>query len=111
MALTEKTTPYEFLARLADGVLTGAHVGFRTQILRDGVVISDVAEPVQSVAVGARAGFPLADVVGEVCAAALLRVDELTAQLATATAELATVRAELAAAQAQLKAQLPADKE
>jgi hypothetical protein len=97
MALTEKTTPYEFLARLTDGKLTGAHVGFRTQILRDGVVVSDVAEPVQSVAVGIKAGFPLADVVGEVCAAALLKVDELTAQLAAANAELAAVRAELAA--------------
>lgn len=93
---TEKTTPYEFLARLTDGKLTGAHVGFRTQILRDGVVVSDVAEPVQSVAVGTKAGFPLADVVGEVCAAALLRVDELTAQLATANAELAAVKTELA---------------
>jgi cell division protein FtsB len=38
-------------------------------------------------------GFALADVVGEVCAAALLKVDELTAQLAAANAELAAVRA------------------
>lgn len=100
MALTEKTTPYEFLARLTDGKLTGAHVGFRTQILRDGVVVSDVAEPVQSVAVGTKAGFPLEDVVGEVCAAALLKVDELTAELAVAKTELARAQTELAASKA-----------
>lgn len=76
--------------------MTGAHVGFRTQILRDGVVVSDAAEPVEAVAVGTRAGFPLEDVVGEVCAAALLKVDDLTAQLATATAELAAAKLTIA---------------
>jgi hypothetical protein len=60
---TEKNTPYEFLCRWDDeGKLSGAHVGFRNVVQKDGVDISSTRDDVQSVAIGTAAGFPLSDV-------------------------------------------------
>jgi len=58
----ETKTPYEFLVRWdKDGVISGAHVGFRIITKKDGAVIADTVEAVQPVAIGVQSGFPLAE--------------------------------------------------
>lgn len=64
--------------------------------LVNGEVISDVAEPVQSVAVGTKAGFPLKDIVGAVASAALFKAEALQDELTAANREIERLRAELA---------------
>lgn len=76
MALEEKKLPYEFLARWGtDGTLIGAHVGFRSMMLRDGAPIPgmETVHDVMPVDVGLKSGFPLADIVNQLQADALSR--------------------------------------
>ena len=83
----ETTKPYEFLVRWnASGTLAGAHVSFRTITTKDGVVIADDPDAVQTVSVGGSAGFPLATILSQLQIDALTHVDALTTQLTAATA-------------------------
>jgi hypothetical protein len=109
MALIEARIPYEFLARWDDqGKLAGAHVGFRTVITRDGVIVSTQATPPQPVAIGAGAGFPLADLMTTVQASALASAEAAEAARAAAVAESTRVLAERDATLASLRQQVAA---
>ncbi|NYZ17828.1 hypothetical protein HL658_35245 [Azospirillum sp. RWY-5-1] len=79
-----KKLPYEFLARWdQDGRLAGAHAQFRYVTLADdGSVIGEFTGPAEPVAAAGDAGFPLADILGELQIAALAERDRLAARLA-----------------------------
>jgi len=83
--LTEIKRPYEFLARwnAKTGLLQGAHVGFANTVLRDGVFLTEVVEPVQSVAVGLQLGYPLNDILQQLQIDALAERDRLTDEVAS----------------------------
>ena len=105
---TETKQPYELLVRWDHaGAIAGAHVGFRTITTKDGVVIADKPDDVMPVAVGGAAGYPLADILGQLQIDALARIDALTADVAAANA-LAARATEL---QAQIDALTPASTE
>ena len=93
--------PYEFLARWTDGKLAGAHVGFITQIVEDGVVLSQTVGDVMPVDVGSGKGYPLSDIMSQLHIDALVEVDSLKAEkvaLEASIAEVAQKQAELDAA-------------
>lgn len=110
MALTESAPiPYEQLARWdITGKLQGVHVGFRTLIYRDGIVIADNPQPVMPVAIGDQVGFPLTDIMDRLTADALVKIDDQQAVIAardTQIAELQTVGQDQATSISQLTAQ------
>lgn len=77
---TESIVPYEFLVRWdANGNLAAAHVGFRKVGQLDGVIVSGVPMPVQSVALGLADGFPLSDILDQIQIDALARIAVLEA--------------------------------
>ncbi len=104
MAITETNPiPYELMGRWnKDGSFSGAHIGFRTLVLRDGVEIADMIHPVQPVAIGARSGFPLADILSQLQIDALVRCDVLQAQVAARDAQIATMQATIDAQVVQI---------
>lgn len=91
--LEKKTLPYEFLARWTDGKLAGAHVGFITQIVEDGVVLSQTVGDVMPVDVGSGKGYPLQDIMDQLHIDALTEVDALKAEVAAKQAELDAAKA------------------
>lgn len=105
--LEKKTLPYEFLARWTDGKLAGAHVGFITQIVEDGVVIQQSVGEVMPVDVGAGKGYPLSDIMSQLHIDALVEVDALKATLVTVEAQVNKTVADL---EAKAAAQTAADK-
>jgi len=111
---TETKTPYEFLVRWdKDGIISGAHVGFRTITKKDDVVIADTVEAVMPVALGLQAGFPLAEILALVesgmadqGAAFLAKVaasELLKAESEAATTALTEANTRLKAAQDEAK--------
>ncbi len=81
MVLTEERIPYELLFRWnTEGILSGAHVGFRSCVKKDDVVIADTLEHVMSVAVAGNEGFPLEEVLAQVTIDALAVKDALEAE-------------------------------
>jgi hypothetical protein len=75
---TETRTPYEFLVRWnQDSTISGAHVGFLDTVLKDGEVLTQKQNNVQSVALGLQEGFPLSDVLEQVLIDALLLIETL----------------------------------
>lgn len=103
--LTEVSRPYEFLARwdTKTGRLAGAHVGFSTVLLRDGVFANETPEPVQPV--GAM-GFPLGDILSVLQVDALKELaaakEALQVEQQSRLAEVASKNAQIAALTAQL---------
>jgi len=102
--MAERKVPYEFLARWdAQGRLYGAHVGFRTYVARADGNELEMVDPVMPVDIGQGKGFPLAEILDDLQAASLARVEELTAAkaaletAATAVAEEANAAATAAA--------------
>lgn len=76
--------PYEFLARWnAQGVLTGAHVIFQNVFTEGGVTHVGGMDPAMPVSVGAKQGYPLADVLKSLHVSALSKCDALEAEKAT----------------------------
>jgi hypothetical protein len=75
---TESRTPYEFLVRWnQDSTISGAHIGFLDTVLKDGVVLTQKQNNVESVAIGLQEGFPLSDVLEQVLIDALLLIETL----------------------------------
>lgn len=117
----ETKQPYEFLVRWdANGNLSGAHIGFRNVVTRDGQPFTETIDPVMPVSMAGGSGFPLADVLSQLQADAIVRGDALQADLAAKNAELkasqdqvTALQADLAAKQAEIDAltQVPAEAE
>lgn len=100
MALSKKTFLYEFLARIQEGVITGAHVKYRTVVKDGATVLSDAEGPAQAVSL---AGEDLAKVMSEVHIAAQARIEQLTAELAQAKDSLAETRSQLGEAESAME--------
>lgn len=94
---SESTSPYEFLVRWNDGIITGAHVGFRTNTFKDGAMIADQVEPVKPVAIGIGNGFPLNEILAQLHIDALALCDTLRAERDTAIAELTALQEQISA--------------
>ena len=119
---TEAKTPYEFLVRWdKDGIIAGAHVGFRTITRKDGAVIADTLDAVLPVAIGIKEGFPLAEIfalvesgitdrgvafLAEVASAEAAKTasEKATTEANTATTALTEANTRLKAAQDEAKA-------
>lgn len=101
--IEEKKFPYEFLARWRDGKLTGAHVGFVTQIIKDGKVIHESNDDVMRVDIGAKAGFPLADILAQLHVDAIGGMDDAMAECKVATDACAKHEATIATLEAKIK--------
>ena len=79
---TETRTPYEFLIRWnQDSTLSGAHIGFLDTVLKDGEVLSQKQNNVESVAIGLQEGFPLLDVLNQILIDALVLIETLQAEI------------------------------
>lgn len=101
MAFTDTTVPYEILIRFGeDAAPRGAHVQWRRIIDIDGERLKDEVLPAEPLALE---GFPTSAIMTQATQAALVRINELEAQLAQASADLdaAVGRAEQAEAQLQ----------
>jgi hypothetical protein len=66
VSLIEQTTPYELLFRIKPDGYVISHARFRTQIIKDGVVLSDHPGPALTLEQAAAAGFPLDTLLSEV---------------------------------------------
>jgi len=94
---TETRTPYEFLVRWnQDSTISGAHIGFLDTVLKDGEVLTQKQNNVQSVALGLQEGFPLGDVLEQVLIDALLLIETLQIDNAGLKSELETKDKEIA---------------
>lgn len=105
MAITKTQQPYEFLVRFdKDGKLAGAHIQFRTFVIdEDGTtVLSEKVGDAQPVEMAGQTGFPLADVLADVQAAALAKCDELQVALTTSEGRTRALQDELNKANAAL---------
>ena len=83
MAINETQQPYEFLVRWNNGVITGAHVKYKTILDRDGVVFQETEGP--ALPVGTEE-YPLLDILTKMQIDALVSIDSLTAELTQAKA-------------------------
>ena len=101
--MQEQKLPYEFLARWdANGVLSGAQIGFRRVITDDdGTAFADQLLPAQPVALAGETGFPLGDLLPAITQNALIAKEAAETALAAVRAELAAVTAERDALRAQ----------
>lgn len=95
MPIIETTRPYETLIRHNQDGSIGAHHVRIYEVIKDGQVLSSQLQSPIPLAVAGEQGVPLAQVLGEAAAVALLANEK-------AQAELAAVKAQLAAAQAEL---------
>lgn len=96
MPIIETTRAYETLIRHhADGSIGAHHVRIY-EVVKDGQVLTSQLQPPVPLSVAGEQGVPLAQVLGEAAAAALLATEK-------AQAELAAVKAQLAAAQSELE--------
>jgi hypothetical protein len=94
---TETRTPYEFLVRWnQDSTISGAHIGFLDTVLKDGEVLTQKQNNVQSVALGMQEGFPLGDVLEQVLIDALLLIETLQSDNAGLKSEVETKDKEIA---------------
>jgi hypothetical protein len=94
---TETRTPYEFLIRWnQDNTISGAHIGFLDTFLKDGQVLTQKQNNVQSVALGLQEGFPLSDVLEQVLIDALLLIETLQSDNAGLKSEVETKDKEIA---------------
>jgi len=101
MTIIEQTRAYETLIRHhADGSIGAHHVRIY-EVVKDGIVLSSKIQPPVQLSVAGEEGLPLADILGETTAAALLAAEAAQAARAKAEAELATVKTQLEAATAQ----------
>jgi hypothetical protein len=93
----ETRTPYEFLVRWnQDSTISGAHVGFLDTVLKDGQVLTQKQNNVQSVALGLQEGFPLSDVLEQVLIDALLLIETLQSDNTALKSEVETKDKEIA---------------
>jgi|GEM_PF-2298126 len=98
---TESRTPYEFLVRWnQDSTISGAHIGFLDTVLKDGEVLTQKQNNVQSVALGLQEGFPLGDVLEQVLIDALLLIETLQSDIAALKSEVESKDKEIAELQA-----------
>ena len=81
MAINETKQPYELLIRWNNGVITGAHVKYKTILDRDGVVFQETEGP--ALPVGTEE-YPLSDILTQMQIDALVSIDSLTAELTQA---------------------------
>jgi hypothetical protein len=94
---TETRTPYEFLVRWnQDSTISGAHIGFLDTVLKDGEVLTQKQNNVQSVAIGVQEGFPLSDVLEQVLIDALLLIETLQSDIAGLKSEVESKDKEIA---------------
>lgn len=101
MDIIETTRPYETLIRHhADGSI-GAHHQRLYELIKDGVTLSSQMQAPVQLSVAGEEGLPLADILGETTAAALLATEAAQTARAKAEAELTTAKAQLDAATAQ----------
>lgn len=128
MTIEKVTTPYEFLIRWKDGLITGAHVKFLEQLKEDGAVLTEKEGQAIPVSLAGESGYPVDDVfaaisTGAVAVAqkAILDIADSNAKKAEAEAlaakeiedakarELAANEAKAAAEAAEAAAKLAAD--
>lgn len=104
MPITDRIVPYELLFRFDDlGALAGAHYQDRRIVSSDGEILVDQVRPATPVAVVAdNPGLPLADLLGEVLTAALVRIDAETAAAGAADARADAAEAALAVAHTEI---------
>lgn len=100
MAITETTRPYETLIRHNPDGSIGAHHQRLYEVVKDGTVLSSQIQPPVQLSVAGEEGLPLAEILSETTAAALLATEAAQIARATAEAELAAVKAQLDAAAA-----------
>jgi hypothetical protein len=94
---TETRTPYEFLVRWnQNSTISGAHVGFLDTVLKDGEILTQKQNNVQSVALGLQEGFPLSDVLEQVLIDALLLIETLQSDNTALKAEVESKDKEIA---------------
>jgi len=96
--ITATQTPYEFLARWNDGVLSGAHVKLVTAIIDDTGVqktqhIEGEAQPVAIIA--GQTGFPLSEILTDLQTGAITAMQQAQAAQAIAEAALAIAQAKI----------------
>lgn len=95
MPIIETTRAYETLIRHhADGSIGAHHVRIY-EVIKDGQVLTSQLQPPVQLSVAGEQGVPLAEVLGDAAAAALLANEK-------AQVELAAVKAQLVAAQTEL---------
>jgi hypothetical protein len=96
MTIIEQTRAYETLIRHhADGSIGAHHVRIY-EVVKDGQVLTSQLQPPVPLSVAGEQGVPLAQVLGEAAAAALLANEKAQVELASVKAQLATAQAELA---------------
>lgn len=78
MTISERTRPYEFLVRWGeDSTIRGAHVQNIVELVRDGEIIHAKTGEALHVSLAGEAGVPLADVLQQLHADALLTSETL----------------------------------
>lgn len=93
---TEIRSPYEFLIRWnQDSTISGAHVGFLDTVLRDGEIVTQKQNNVESVAMGLQEGFPLSDILDQVLIDALLLIETVKKENQAIKTEIETAKAEV----------------
>jgi hypothetical protein len=81
---TEVKTPYEFLIRWNnDGTISGAHIGFLETILKDGEILTQKQNNVESVQIGLNEGFPLANILDQALIDSLILIEKLQSEIKT----------------------------
>jgi hypothetical protein len=81
---TEVKTPYEFLIRWNnDGTISGAHIGFLETILKDGEILTQKQNNVESVEIGLNEGFPLSNILDQVLIDSLILIEKLQSEIKT----------------------------
>lgn len=82
--------PYEFLVRWdRDGRLAGAHVQFRYVTVDDGAVVGEFVGAAEPVGLAGASGFPLADILPAIQAAAIAALESVTAERDALAAQIA----------------------
>ena len=93
--ITKTQTPYEFLVRWDNGVVTGAHVRFLERIIEDGVVIHEKEGHAQPISMAGEIGFPIASILSSLESGAIIAVEAAQAATAAKVVELNTLTQEL----------------
>lgn len=104
MAITKTQSPYEFLVRWNNGVLSGAHIRFLETIADGAEIISQKEGNAQPVSMAGEAGFPLSDILTAMQAQALVERDAAVADKIAAETQVTTLTTEKSTLQDQLTA-------
>jgi hypothetical protein len=81
---TEVKTPYEFLIRWNnDGTISGAHIGFLETVLKDGEILTQKQNNVESVEIGLNEGFPLSNILDQALIDSLILIEKLQSEIKT----------------------------